>query len=119
MNDKMTRVDLILWTSVVVFTVLFAVLSYVFHNLGPMQTLVGMVWMFFSVVLLSMTKQGKQLVLFINESKRELQKVVWPTRQETIQTTVIVIVTVMLAAFFLWGVDALIMWAVGKITHLG
>ena len=119
MNDKMTRVDLFLWTSVVVVTLLFAGLTYVFTNLGPMQTIVGMVWVLFSVVLLSMTKQGKQLVSFINESKRELQKVVWPTRQETIQTTMIVIVTVMLAAFFLWGVDAVIMWAVGKITHLG
>jgi len=119
MNDKMTRVDLFIWTSIVVATLLFAGLTYVFHNLGTIQTIVGTVWMFFSVVLLSMTRQGKQLVSFINESKRELQKVVWPTRQETIQTTMIVIVTVLVAAFFLWGVDAVIMWAVGKITHLG
>ncbi len=66
-----------------------------------------------------MTTAGKQVFKFAQESKVELLKVVWPTRQETIQTTTIVIVMVAVTGFILWGVDSVMMWAIAKITHLG
>lgn len=66
-----------------------------------------------------MTSVGKQVFKFAQESKVELLKVVWPTRQETIQTTTIVIVMVTVTGFILWGVDSVMMWAIAKITHLG
>ena len=57
--------------------------------------------------------------IFAKEAKLELQKVVWPTRQETIQTTSIVMVMVAITGFVLWGIDSGMLWAIGKITHLG
>jgi preprotein translocase subunit SecE len=66
-----------------------------------------------------LTVQGKQVFSFGKEAKLELQKVVWPTRQETIQTTSIVMVMVALTGFILWGIDSGMLWAIGKITHLG
>ena len=53
------------------------------------------------------------------EAKAELLKVVWPTRQETIQTTSIVMIMVAVTGFILWGIDSGMMWVIAKITHLG
>ncbi len=66
-----------------------------------------------------MTNVGRQTFEFAKQSKVELQKVVWPNRQETIQTTSIVMVMVAVTGLILWGIDAGMMWAIGKITHLG
>ncbi len=66
-----------------------------------------------------MTTVGKQLFEFAQEAKAELLKVVWPNRQETVQTTTIVMVMVGVTGFILWGIDSIMMWAIAKLTHLG
>jgi len=53
------------------------------------------------------TQQGASIWNIVKESRTELRKVVWPTRQETNQTTLIVVVLVILMAFILWGLDSL------------
>ena len=58
------------------------------------------------------TAAGQQFVVFSQEALKEARKVVWPTRKETIQTTGIVFVFVVVMAMFLWMVDAGLLWAV-------
>ncbi|MHB0990770.1 MAG: preprotein translocase subunit SecE [Burkholderiales bacterium] len=58
------------------------------------------------------TSVGQQFAGFSQEALKEAQKVVWPTRKETIQTTAIVFVFVVVMAMFLWMVDAGLLWAV-------
>ena len=53
----------------------------------------------------SQTGNGRSVWAFIKESRVELSKVVWPTRKETVQTTLVVIGLVVLIALFLWVVD--------------
>ncbi len=55
---------------------------------------------------------GKQFFAFAVEAKDETKKVVWPTRKETVQTTGLVLVFVLVMAIFLWIVDALLVWGV-------
>ena len=52
--------------------------------------------------------QGGALIEFSKGSRIELRKMVWPTRPETIQTTIIVLVLVTIVALILWGFDAVI-----------
>jgi preprotein translocase subunit SecE len=59
-----------------------------------------------------MTAPGKQLFAFAQESVAETKKVVWPTRKETLQTTGLVFVFILLMALFLWLVDATLLWVV-------
>ena len=59
------------------------------------------------------------MFVFVKEAKVELLKVIWPTRQETIQTTAIVMIMVALMGFILWGIDSVMVWAILKLTHLG
>ena len=61
--------------------------------------------------------QGVRLNAFVKETKIELRKVVWPTRDETVKTTGMIMVAVVIVAIFLWIVDAILTWAVQLITH--
>lgn len=61
--------------------------------------------------------QGIRLNAFFKETKIELRKVVWPTRDETIKTTGMIMVAVVIVAIFLWIVDAFFTWAVQLLTN--
>jgi len=54
--------------------------------------------------------QGRQLIGFGRESWRELQKVVWPTRKESMQMTAYVFAFVVVMALFLWLTDKTLEW---------
>jgi preprotein translocase subunit SecE len=64
------------------------------------------------------TTQGKEALVFVNESIAEAKRVVWPTRQETIQTTFAVVVLVIIMAIFLALVDVsfayMVQWLMGR-----
>ncbi len=57
------------------------------------------------VAVYSQTASGRGVWSFVKESRVELSKVIWPTRKETVQTTLVVIALVILVALFLWVVD--------------
>lgn len=61
------------------------------------------------------TAKGSAFFNLFKEAKNEIRKVVWPTRQETLQTTVIVVVVVLLVGLLLWGLDSLLSWGVSSI----
>lgn len=62
--------------------------------------------------LFMVTRKGAQTREFLSESRFELRKVVWPTRQEAIRTTWVVIVVVIIVSLVLAGFDAVIQWLV-------
>jgi preprotein translocase subunit SecE len=55
---------------------------------------------------------GKSFIAFAKEAQREVRKVVWPSRKETTQTTLVVFAFVLLMAIFLWLADKSIEWLV-------
>jgi preprotein translocase subunit SecE len=65
------------------------------------------------------TVPGKQFYVYANESYEETKKVVWPTRKETMQTTGVVFLFVVLMALFLWAVDSSLLWVVKKFLGQG
>ena len=62
---------------------------------------------------------GKQLWAFIMGSRIEVRKMVWPNRQETMQTTGSVMVFVLVMGVFFWALDMLLLWATRLITGQG
>lgn len=65
------------------------------------------------------TYKGKALVSFLGLSRTEVRKMVWPTRAETMQTTLIVFVFVVILAIFLWFVDMLLGAGVKALLSVG
>ena len=111
--------DLSLWLGVMLVVLLAFFGSYYYDFSGPIKALIWIGWFVLTAVLVFFTSQGKELFAFAKEAQIELQKVVWPSRQETIQTTSIVMVMVTVTGFILWGIDSGMMWIIGKLTRLG
>ncbi|MBT5863828.1 MAG: preprotein translocase subunit SecE [Gammaproteobacteria bacterium] len=61
------------------------------------------------------TNFGKTVYTYVLESKIELKKVVWPTKQETTQTAIGVIVIVVIIGILLWLLDMLLAWSIGTL----
>ena len=61
------------------------------------------------------TVRGAAFVIHMKEAKNEIRKVVWPTRQETGQTTMMVGGGVILIGFLLWGLDSFLGWVVSSV----
>jgi preprotein translocase subunit SecE len=62
---------------------------------------------------------GRELWRFIQGSRIELRKVVWPNRQETGQTTLVIIFFVIIMGVFFWLLDMFLMWATRMLTGQG
>ena len=63
------------------------------------------------LVVALLSQSGRRFVGFAQYAVDETRKVVWPTRKETIQTTLTVFVFVLVMAIFLWFADKLLEWA--------
>ncbi|MCX7116777.1 MAG: preprotein translocase subunit SecE [Legionellales bacterium] len=115
----MKHYELMSWVAIALVTIGAFFGTYYFHIAGPVKALIWIGWLVLTLGFGFFTSEGKKVFSFAKEAKIELQKVVWPTRQETIQTTSIVMVMVTVTGFVLWGIDSGMLWTIGKITHLG
>lgn len=61
------------------------------------------------------TAQGRSLVEMSKKSWAEAQRIVWPSKDETWQTTLIVLGVVLLSSLLLWGIDTLFGWGISAI----
>ena len=69
-----------------------------------------------SVFIILKTEMGKDIWNFILDAKTEVRKVVWPTRNETIQSTLVVMAMVVVMAILMWLLDASLLWLVRLFT---
>lgn len=65
-----------------------------------------------------LTRKGKAALNFARESRTEMRKVIWPTRQETLHTTLIVAAVTAVMALLLWGLDSILVHAISFLTGL-
>ena len=65
------------------------------------------------------TEKGRIAWEYIREARTEVRKVVWPTRKETTQTTLVVIALVGLVAVILWMLDSFLAWVVRTLLGVG
>lgn len=119
-NKKKTTIkDLALSVSMILLTIGILLYTYLYAHPFPVLVIIWLLWLTAMLFIGFQTTKGRFIYEFVLEAKIELMKVVWPTRQETIQTTTIVMVMVTLTGFVLWGIDSIMLWAIAKITHLG
>ncbi|MCG5512057.1 preprotein translocase subunit SecE [Ectothiorhodospira shaposhnikovii] len=58
------------------------------------------------------TAKGRALAGFLQDSRTEVRKMVWPTRVETLQTSLVVLAVTILVAIMLWLIDMLLGWSI-------
>jgi preprotein translocase subunit SecE len=69
--------------------------------------------------VIAFSQYGTDLKQFIALSRIELRKIVWPNRNETGMTTLVVLGFVVVAGLFFWGVDVVLAWATQALTRQG
>jgi preprotein translocase subunit SecE len=119
-DSKPTIIDtaLLLLSIAILVGAIFAYYYYV--NASVLLRTVGVLVAFALAIFVALqSAQGKTLWAFIQGARVELRKVVWPTREEAVQTTIIVLVFAMIMGTFFWLLDTLLLWFTRFITGQG
>lgn len=109
-----------LWIVAIVLLVVAAVGNAYFssHFSLIVRVLLLVVLLVGAVALAAITNQGQKAIHFIKESRTELRKIIWPTRPEATQTTLIVLAMCVVVALVLWGIDSIIVALITFLTNL-
>ena len=112
-----SRFDLVKWLAVVLLVVV-GVVGNQYYSAQPILYCVLALLVIAAVAAYVglQTGKGKAFFVLAKEARAEIRKVVWPTRQETTQTTLIVVAVVLVMALLLWGLDSLLGWLVSLIV---
>lgn len=101
----------------IIFVVAGVAAFYYFSDFSLLYRVLGLVAVVLaSIGLVFTTDAGRNLWGFILESKQEVRRIVWPTREETVRTTLAVAVMVFVVGFVLWGLDAFLFFAIRHLT---
>jgi preprotein translocase subunit SecE len=107
-----------------ILAVLIVIVGLALYYVNPLgfnaltKVLVTLVVFAVAIMVFVKSNQGDRFVHFLKETRIELRKVVWPTREETIKTTGIIMIAVVIVAIFLWIIDAFFTWGVQSISSI-
>ena len=111
-----SKLDVVKWLAVVVLLVVatlgnqYAAEYSVWLRMGAVLLLSAL-----AVVLALTTSRGRDFIDMSKKSLVEAQKIVWPSKDETWQTTLIVLGVVLLSSLLLWGIDSLFGWGISAV----
>jgi preprotein translocase subunit SecE len=104
-----------------VFSVVFVIAGiaafYHFSDVKLIYRVLGLLAVSGGVVaMLATTAWGHTITAFVSDSKIEVRKIVWPTRDETTRTTLLVFAMVSIVSLVLWLLDTFLFWGVRLLT---
>lgn len=106
----------LLWVAVAVLAVSIAGYYY-FTAYSDLVRVVGMlIGIAVAILIVAVSSFGKLSWSYIQGSRMELRRVVWPTRRETMQTTLMVVIFVLILAGLIWVLDIFLGYAVTLLT---
>lgn len=111
------RFDFIKWIAVALLVAAGVVANQYFAAESVLYRAIGLlVLAAVSLFVAAQTVKGKAMLVLAREARAEIRKVVWPNRQETVQTTLIVVAVVLIMGLLLWGLDSILGWLVSIIV---
>ena len=114
---KDSRFDVLKWLAVVALVVAAVVGNQYFSAEPLLYRVLALLALAVAVGFVALqTAKGQAFFALAKEARVEIRKVVWPTRQETTQTTLIVVAVVLVMSLVLWGLDSLLGWLVSLIV---
>lgn len=112
-SDDVSKFDSLKWLVVTAIVAVGVVGNSLYANESLLYRVLALVALAIIAGFVALqTAKGKAFFRLFKEAKNEIRKVVWPTRQETLQTTLIVVVAVLIVGLLLWGLDSLLGWVV-------
>ena len=76
----------------------------------PLRVLMVLGGLAAGIAIAMTSTQGQRLWTFVQGSRVEIRKVVWPTREETTRTAIAVFVFTLIMALFFWALDSGLLW---------
>jgi preprotein translocase subunit SecE len=108
--------DAFKWIAAVLLLVIATLGNHYAENLSPYLRVGGVILLASVALGLALTtSKGRGFLELLKEARVEARKIVWPSRQETWQTTLIVAAVVVVTSLLLWGIDWLFGWIVSAI----
>jgi preprotein translocase subunit SecE len=93
---------------------------YVFSSHSLLLRVVGLLACALLAVAVALrTEKGRSVSAFFHDAQVEVRKVVWPTREETLQTTGLVIIMVVVSALVMWALDWVLGWGIQFVIGTG
>ena len=119
-EGKSKGLNTLLWILVAVFFAAAAIGNVYFQKVYslPIRVVGVVIALVIAFAFAAITNQGTKARTFFKDSKIEAQKVVWPSRQEARQTTLIVIGVTIIAYLFFWATDSIIVTVINFLTDL-
>ena len=109
--------EVLKWIAVAILLVVAIVGNYYYRDFSlPLRALVVVLIIAIAGGIALITVQGKSTVAFAREARIEVRKVIWPTRQEALHTTLIVAAVTAVMSLILWGLDGILVRVVSFIT---
>ncbi len=110
-EDQEFRLDGLKWLIVIALIAAGVVGNSYFSDMALLYRVLGLVVAAMVALFVAVkTSKGNALWMLLKEAQVEVRKVVWPTRAETNQTTLIVVAVVLFMAVVLWMLDTLLGW---------
>jgi len=115
-EDKEFRLDWLKWSITVLVLGGAIYANWYFAAESVLYRVIGMlVAVLVAGFAAARTSKGSALVELAIGARTEWRKVVWPTKQERNQTTLIVVAVILLMSLILWGIDSLLSWGAVQI----
>lgn len=116
-ESKDSRLDVLKWVVVTLLVAVAVVGNQYFAAEPILYRVLGILVLAGGAFFVALqTAKGGAFFTLVKEARAEIRKVVWPTRQETTQTTLIVVAVVLLMSLLLWALDSLLGWLVSLIV---
>ncbi|CDL83014.1 preprotein translocase subunit SecE [Xenorhabdus szentirmaii] len=111
--------DIAKWLLVAVLLVAAIVGNYYYREYNlPLRAIAVVAIVALAGAVALWTAKGKAALAFAREARTEMRKVIWPTRQEALHTTLIVAAVTAVMSLILWGLDGILVRLVSFITGL-
>ena len=110
-EEKQFRLDWLKWSVVVALIAAAIYGNWYYSAESVLYRALALLAVFIVAALFAVrTEKGAALLELAAGARNEWRKVVWPTKQERAQTTLMVVVVILFMAVILWGIDSLLSW---------
>lgn len=112
--------DMLKWLVVIALLIGVIAANYLYEEVSILyRAIAAVVTVVIAGFIAASTTKGSAFLTFAKDARTEVRKVVWPTRQEATQTTIIVLIATAFMSVLLYGLDLVIVKLVSFVTGLG
>ncbi|RUO23429.1 preprotein translocase subunit SecE [Aliidiomarina iranensis] len=118
-ENQGNSLDIVKWIIVVALLVAAVVGNNMYGDMSvALRALAVVIIVVIAGFIAAKTEKGSTFLGFAKDSRTEVRKVVWPSRKEATQTTLIVLAATVVVALLLWGLDGILVRVVGLATGI-